>query len=396
MYIGDYFQQACINSTAAKLRSFLAILGILMGTASVVALLSCGQLATEQALTVFKTLGTDLLAINMDQSNTLQHQTQDEMNVRRWHQLARQVTGIKNIAPFASTFQEVSYRGHVLDGVIIGADETLAEILHISMAKGYFVSFVDSIEHYCVIGEGMAQQIRKTSLDDPLGQQIQIGPHIYTIIGIAAHWTENAFFNYDVNQAVITPLNGMGLISADAAMNNAIISLQPDVSIDKVVSQVKGVLTQIAPKKTVFIRSAKQMIASMESQGRIFTLLLAVIGGISLFVGGIGVMNVMLVSVTERKKEIGIRKAVGAKARDIQSLFLMESVLLGLSGGILGVVCGALLTCVIAHVNDWPFHFYFTPPLAGFGVSVAAGVFFGYYPAKRAAHFEPIVSLRGE
>jgi putative ABC transport system permease protein len=120
----------------------------------------------------------------------------------------------------------------------------------------------------------------------------------------------------------------------------------------------------------------------MESQGKIFTLLLGVIGGISLLVGGIGVMNVMLVSVSERKKEIGIRKAVGAKNSEIQLLFLSESVILSLFGGVFGVLIGLIFTRIVAYFSEWPFVIHIMPPLAGFAVSVFTGIFFGFYPPK--------------
>jgi len=393
----QHYQQAYSNFAAAKLRSFLAVLGILIGTAAVVALLSCGKLATDKALTEFKTLGTNLLTINVYHNDKQAPHPQDDMSVHSWHQLANRVKGIKKIAPFTSVYQKIVYQGYPLDGVVIGADESLAEIIHIHLTQGYFVSFVEASEHYCVLGKKIAQKIQNSHLEDPMGKQIQIGAHIYTIIGIADSWTENAFFNYDVNRAVMIPLGGMDLLSlGNGGVNNVIASLNPNVSIDKVINEIRENVSYLAPKQEIFIRSAKQMIASMESQARIFTLLLTVIGSISLLVGGIGVMNVMLVSVSERKKEIGIRKAIGARAHDIKLLFLMESVLLALFGGVLGVLLGELLTCIIAYTNDWLMHLYVMPPLAGFAVSTIFGVFFGYYPAKRAALLEPIVSLRGD
>ena len=199
-----------------------------------------------------------------------------------------------------------------------------------------------------------------------------------------------------MNQAAIIPLGGMILINKDAKINNVVLLLKPDIAIDSVTEQVKQIITKQAPDLNLFLRSAKQIIASMESQGRIFTLLLAVIGGISLLVGGIGVMNVMLVSVTERKKEIGIRKAVGARNIDIQMLFLVEAVMLSLLGGVFGVTIGLIFTRVVAYFSDWPFSLHFMPALVGFAVSVITGVFFGFYPARRAAALEPIVSLRGD
>ena len=398
MRVKEHFQHAFVNFTAAKLRALLAMLGILVGTAAVVALLSCGRLATDKALSEFKTLGTDLLAIMVYESQQADstHASQNAMSSKAWYQLPQHVPAIKQIAAYGTTYQTLSYRGHRLEGAIIGADEMLAQIIHIQLAQGYFVSFVESFEHYCVIGDKIAQKIREISLGDPLGQQIQVGQNLYTIIGVAAHWRENAFFNEDVNRAVITPIAGMQLISRENSINNAIISLRSDAPIDATINQIKAALATLAPGKLLFIRSAKQMIASMESQGRIFTLLLTVIGSISLLVGGIGIMNVMLVSVSERKKEIGIRKAVGATCRDIQRLFLAESILLSISGGLLGVVLGEILTGLIAYFSGWPYTFYWMPPIAGFAVSAAVGIFFGYYPAKRAARLDPITCLRSE
>ncbi len=390
-------QQAVVNLTAAKLRSFLAVLGILVGTAAVVALISCGQLATEKALEQFKALGTDLLAIAVYQKNPSKSPSNsDSVSVEQWRKIPERIPYVVNLAPYSTAYQPLSFQGKLMQGVIIGADEHLAEIVKIKLAQGHFVSFVESFEHYCVIGDGLAQQIKQISFDDPIGKQLRIGQSLYTIIGVAEHWKENGFFNEDVNQAAIIPLAGIRLVSKDAKINNAVLELKPDSPIDNIIDEIKQFISSISPKLSVFPRSAKQIIASMESQGHIFTLLLGVIGGISLLVGGIGVMNVMLVSVSERKKEIGIRKAVGAKNSDIQALFLVESVMLSLVGGILGVILGLIFTWIVAYFSAWTFTIYILPPLAGFLVSAATGIFFGFYPARRAAKLTPVVSLRSE
>lgn len=390
-------QQALVNLMAAKLRSFLAVLGILVGTAAVVALISCGQLATERALAQFKALGTDLLAVSLYQKMT---NTQDvhleQVSIDFWRQFPERIPEVLQIAPYTTGYQPMSFQGQVLAGVIIGADESLQRLIHIDLASGHFVSFVDSFEHYCVIGDGLAQQLKQATLDSPIGQQLRIGKSLYTIIGIAKPWKENGFFNEDINQAAIIPIAGMALVNKDTKINNAVLLLKTDIHIDAVIEKIKQLLAKQAPKLSVFVRSAKQIIASMESQGRIFTLLLAIIGGVSLLVGGIGVMNVMLVSVSERRKEIGIRKAVGAKNTEIQSLFLVESMMLSLLGGVFGVIIGLIFTWVVAYFSHWPFSVYLMPPLAGFAVSVFTGIFFGFYPARRAAVLEPIVSLRNE
>lgn len=397
MNIISHCQQALTNLSSSKLRSFLAVLGILVGTAAVVALISCGQLATEKALEQFKNLGTDLLAISAYKNMPQKSQGDDNsLSSNQWQQIADQIPHVIKIAPYSITYQPLSFNGKVMHGSVIGADENLADIVHIDLFQGHFVSFLESFEHFCVIGYGLAQKMKEISLDDPVGKQIRIGQALYTIIGIADHWKENGFFSEDINQAVIIPLEGMRLVSKDAKINNAILRLKPDSPIDDVIGHIKQIIKSQVPKLNILSRSAKQIIASMENQGRIFTLLLAVIGSISLLVGGIGVMNVMLVSVSERKKEIGIRKAVGAKNSEIQALFLVESIMLSLLGGILGVVLGLILTLIIAYFSDWTFSIYALPPIAGFLVSAATGIFFGFYPAHRAAKLEPIASLRSE
>ncbi|MDP3704332.1 MAG: ABC transporter permease [Legionellaceae bacterium] len=390
-------QQAILNLKASKLRSCLAILGILVGTAAIVALISCSQLATEKALAQFRSLGTNLIAVSVFQETTKGKNTGiNTISISAWRKLPTKVSSVRNVAPYATAYQPMSFAGNNITGVVIGADEALASIIRINLAEGHFVSFVESFEHYCVIGDGLAQQLHRFSLDDPLGKQLRIGQALYTIIGVASHWTENGFFNEDINQAVIIPIAGIALVNKDAKINNAIVLLKPNSNIDAVIDQIKRFTHHQAPKLGVFVRSAKQIITSMESQGHIFTLLLGVIGGISLLVGGIGVMNVMLMSVSERKKEIGIRKAIGAKNTDIQILFLIESILLAMLGGILGIVIGVLFTWVVAYFSHWPFTMYIRPLLVGFVVSVTTGIFFGFYPAHRAARMQPITALRIE
>lgn len=392
-----HYQQAIVNLSASKIRSFLAILGILVGTAAVVALISCGQLATEKALAQFKALGTDLLAVSVySKTPSKSHSSDSTFSLSQWQALGYNIPYIANIAPYSTAYQPLSFQGKVMQGAIIGADDALASIIHIELSAGHFISFVDSYEHFCVIGEDLANQIKQISLDSPIGKQLRIGHALYTIIGVAKHWKENGFFNEDINRAVIIPIAGINLVSKDAKINNAVFQLKSDSPIDEVIEEIKHFISAQAPKLSVFPRSAKQIIASMESQGHIFTLLLGIIGGISLLVGGIGVMNVMLVSVSERKKEIGIRKAVGARNRDIQALFLMESVMLSLLGGIVGVILGLIFTKIVAYFSGWDFSIHILAPMAGFWVSAATGVFFGFYPARRAALLEPVVSLRGD
>ncbi|MBY0377770.1 MAG: ABC transporter permease, partial [Gammaproteobacteria bacterium] len=285
-------EQAFHNLAAAKLRSFLAVLGILVGTAAIVALISSGELATEKALQEFKALGTDLMAVTTFSSEESSQSGRNEIPLRFWRHIPQELPDILAIAPYGVAYQPISFQGHILQGPIIGADESLASILHLNLEAGFFVSFLNSYEQVCVIGSTIAQELKKISVKAPIGSSLRIGQSLYRIIGVLKPWQENGFFNEDINQAIIVPVSGLIVINKNTKISNAIMRLKPDSSIDPLIEKLKQLITTAAPKLNVFARSAKQIIASMESQGRIFTLLLGVIGGISLLVGGIGIMNV--------------------------------------------------------------------------------------------------------
>lgn len=392
-----YLQQAFLYFITAKLRAFLAMLGILVGTAAIVALLSSGKLATESALQQFKSMGTDLLGVYLfqqgDRSNVSANQKSD-IPLSTWQQFPALIPAVIDIAPYSTLYQSVSYDGRTITGPIIGADESLARIMHIRIETGHFVSALEAYEHHCVIGHRLALQLQRITFAHPLGRQIRIGNMLYTIVGIAKPWKENAFFNEDINQAIIIPVTGIQFINPSLKINSAILRLNSHANVDTVITDVRRVVRKQAPKLGTFIRSAQQIIDGMEKQGRIFTLLLATIGSIALLVGGVGIMNVMLVSVGERKQEIGIRKALGATRHHIQFLFLTEALFLSLTGGLSGMLIGVLITWIIAHFNHWPYMFYWFPLAIGFVVSVVTGLFFGFYPAYRAAKLDPVVSLR--
>ncbi len=397
MNILTHMREALSNLLSSKLRSFLAILGILVGTGSVVALITSSQLATAHALAQFKTLGTNLLAVdiqsmqNNQPSDQQKQLTMDDMPILMQH-----VPGIERTGPYISLYQNIYYGDTKFNGQILGADTDLAKIAKIYLQKGRFVSSLDKSSFYCVIGAGLADKIKGLGVKHIIGNQIRLGQWFFTIVGITKPWKPNLFMYADLNNGVVIPIKTAYLLGKYAKIQNMLIRLKPTANLMKTQDQIANEIKILLPKQKPYFRNPEKIIGIMSKQQRTFTWLLASIGGISLLVGGIGVMNIMLVSVVERRREIGIRLAIGAKRRDILRMFLIESIILTLFGGILGIIVGLLISYILSLVSGWEFQVFLLPPLLGFVVSVLVGVLSGFYPALRASRLDPIETLRSE
>lgn len=388
-----------LNLYFAKLRSVLALLGVLVGTASVVAMVSGGELATQEALKQFKSLGTDLLAVSLNASSDEDKKLGGQSdNLTLSDALALKATDkqIVDVAPYTQLYNVISYNGAPVNGMLLGITDSFKRLVHVNMLQGRFISLLDGYQFYCVIGKNVYEAMKQISSKNPIGQPLQIGKHIFIIVGVADSWAENSFVYANIDNAVMVPLMASTLLSQYAYINNIILQLTPDADISRIESHVSTRLMNMLAGKQVSFRSAKELITKMRNQSDILTIFLALIGSISLFVGGIGVMNIMLVSVIERRREIGIRLAVGATRADIAALFLMEAIMLSLVGGFLGVLLGVLIAYFIALFSGWTFTIFLWPPLVGFSVSVAVGVFFGFYPAYLASKLNPIEALKSE
>ncbi len=394
MKLQSHFFEAWSNLISTKLRTFLAILGVLVGTASVVAMVSGGELATRAALAQFKLLGTNLLAVQL--SSAAGSTSNQKLPLKTALQIVNNVPQLEVASPYTMIYMPLSYNGHNIEGQIVGVTNNIMNIMKLKMQSGRFISFLDTYESFCVVGQSVYQTIKQSTLKNPIGQQITLGNQFLTIIGVVESVDNNSFMYVDVNNAVFVPIQESLLLNKYTDISNILLRLAPDANIDVVQKKVTDYFSANAPSKQLYFQSAKQLIESMQKQQEILTLFLAFIGSISLLVGGIGVMNIMLVSVTERKREIGIRLAIGAKRRDIQLMFLIEAIVLSLLGGFLGVMIGILISFIIAVARGWGFTLFIVPPLAGFFVSVLTGVFFGFYPAHKAAKLDPIETLRAE
>lgn len=398
MKLMTHIHEGLINLLSSKLRSTLALLGILVGTASVVAMVLGGELAANEAIKQFKTLGTDLLAISVSEATREKNisGTEENLSLNQALQLKKIDTSILAIAPYTQNYNMIQFEGHELNGSILGVTSSFAQVVHVDLEKGRFISTFDDYKFYCVIGHGLYEEIKKTTLINPLGQQLKVGKTFFTIIGVAKPWPENSFVYANIDTCIMVPLLASTTLSKYVSINNIILKLQANANIDSVKESLTQEINRLLSNKQLFFRSAKELIVKMAKQSEILTIFLGLIGGISLLVGGIGVMNIMLVSVVERRREIGIRLAVGATSTDIRTLFLVEAIMLSLIGGSAGVILGILIAFLIAVFSNWEFILLWFPPFVGFTVSVLVGIFFGFYPAYKASRLHPIEALRSE
>lgn len=389
------FREAIVNLLSAKLRSFLAILGVLVGTGSVVALISSSQLATAHALSQFKTLGTNLLSLYLREdsfggsqsSGQTQYFAMDDVQ-----KLKQASPEIMLVAPYTVGFSPMYLHGKNLNGQIVGTTENFASIAKLNVVQGRFISYLDERNYYCVIGASIAKAIKDTG-EEPLFNQLRVGHDYFTIVGVLGQWPENFFISVDINNSIIIPIKASYLLSKNTHIQNILIRLIENPHITSVSTQITNAMSEFLPKTKVVFNSPKQLIDLIAKQRQTYTMLLIAIGSISLVVGGIGVMNIMLVSVIERRREIGIRTAIGARQSDILRMFLIESIVLTIFGGFLGVFFGILTSYVLALFSGWQFYFYGTPIVLGFGVSVLVGILSGFYPAWRASKLDPIETL---
>lgn len=399
MQILNHAKEGLRQFRHAKLRTFLALLGVLVGSASVVAMVLGGQLATHQALKEFQSLGTDLLAVSINQSgdpNGPSGGSRTQLSLNDALALSG-LPGVSQAAPYTELYQPLSYQGQPVNGVVLGVTNTLREVIHIQLSQGRFITLADRYSMFCVIGQQVYQSMKSYSVKNPLGQTIQVGGLPCVVVGVAAPWSENSFIYANIDNSVLMPLMASTTISQMASINNIILRLNPKASINDLETQVQARLNAQVSGKVIAFRSAKALILKMKHQSAIYTALLGLIASVSLLVGGIGLMNVQLLIVAERKTEIGVRRALGARSRDILMLFLVESSMLAGVGGVLGVAMGIGIAFIMSVVEHWDFSFFtgcWIAPLLGFLVSVGVGVAAGSYPGWLASRLRPLDCLR--
>ena len=397
--LGANAREATDSLRKARLRSVLGLVGIMIGISSVIAMVSLGEIAKAQARKQFEALGTDILVVRKSFEASGAGRRPATIALSDAIALAPTVASIVEAAPRVSGHGRFRHAGReVGDGRIQGVTASFADVNRLSVQAGRFISDLDVDRYWCVIGAGVADAMRRAGVERLVGEIVEVGEVLFTIVGVLNDATESYVLpvQVDANESVFVPITTSGRVVSEPEIEVVVARSRAGVHHETVVADVRSFFRDRAPALELDIIAAKDLIARMEAQMRNYTLLLGAVGSIALIVGGIGIMNIMLVSVAERRREIAIRRALGARRRDIQSQFLIESVILTTAGGVLGVVLGLAVTWGICRFTGWEFLVSGLSVASGLGTATAAGLFFGFQPARQASRLDPIAGLQGD
>ncbi len=405
LHLFEHLQMAIATLRTNKMRSGLTMLGIIIGNASVIAMVGLGQGAQKLATEQFESLGSNVLFI-IPGSRAAQRTTIDLPKTLVWEDaqaIAEQVPNVAAVAPQINSRGLVTFRGINKDSLLLGITPEFIEVREFTLAQGRFVtdSDVERNKRVAVIGSEIATELFPNI--EPVGQKLRVKNLTFDVIGVLEE--KGASFGTNQDNAVYMPLTTMSnqVVGRTSPYGTELtfisVSGESEDRVRAMTFQIENLLRlrhKIVDEDDFSVQSQQDLLDVANTITGALTTMLAAIAGISLLVGGIGIMNIMLVSVTERTKEIGLRKALGATENDVLYQFLIESVILAGIGGIFGTSLGLggiflanVLTPLAAPVSV-------TAIVMAVGVSGGIGLFFGVFPARQAARLDPIVALRSE
>jgi putative ABC transport system permease protein len=392
---------------ANKLRSMLAMLGIIIGVSAVISMLAIGAGTQKAVIDQFSAFGTNLLVVRPGQRGTggVMSGTQQNLTLEDAEAILREVPQIKAVTPVVGGSAQVKYFAKNSRTNVQGVAVTYLSIRNYEVERGeaFTEMDVDRNARVALIGPVTADNL--FGAQDPVGQTIKINGINFRVAGVLKGKGDQGFFNPD-DQILIPYTTAMRQVFGSTTTNvNAVreINIQSadGADLDKLQADILALMrkrhrVQPGMPDDVNLRNQAEFLEARSRATATFTVLLGSTAGISLLVGGIGIMNIMLVTVTERTREIGIRKAIGAKDRDILRQFLIEALLMSGLGGLIGVGLGVGTSELVGRFTDFATIVQPFSVALSLGVSAAVGVFFGYYPATRAAKLDPIEALRYE
>jgi putative ABC transport system permease protein len=386
------------------LRSFLTILGIVIGVAAVIAMVTLGQGVTAQVAKNISSLGTNLLNVAPGQGMRGPggaRATGDPFEIEDAVAIQRDIPGVSAVAPVASRRVQAIQGNENWSTSVIGSDNGYMEVRNFSLASGrqFNASEIRGGKAVCILGETVRKELYGDQ--NPLGTFVRLEKLSCKVIGVFAPKGQSSFGS-DQDDFVLIPLRAFQRrVAGNRDVSGVYVSARDGVSTEKMERDIIQLLRErrkILPGEDddFHVHNMKELVSTLTGTTRLLTALLGAVAAVSLLVGGIGIMNIMLVSVTERTREIGIRLAIGALEREVMIQFLVEAVVLSSFGGLVGIALGLSAAAAGANALRVPFIFNWQIVTIAFAFSGGVGVVFGYFPAQKAARLNPIEALRYE
>jgi len=404
MLIWDLFKMALRSLIANKLRTFLTTLGIIIGVASVISMIAIGEGAKKQTLSTISKFGTNIISVKPGRKKK-RHVSSDRvvtLTLKDARAIESGVPLITGVAAQVYKSGQLKYANKNTNTTIKGTGKDYGRLANFTIDRGRYFNAdeIRTFRQVVVLGATVIKNLFAETDENPVGKTVKIDGKNYLVIGIME--AKGALSWYDPDDQVFIPVTtaqkrlfGMDhvqSIDVQAANIEDLEVIKEDI--DRLLRLRHNI--REGQDSDFHVQNSAQWLNSWGDAAKTFTYLLGGVAAISLMVGGIGIMNIMLVSVTERTREIGIRKAIGAKKREILEQFLIESVLMSFLGGGIGILLGLVIAKTVSKMGGWDTVVSLESILLAFGFSVGIGIFFGFYPANKAANMNPIDALRYE
>ncbi len=406
MNIGNLFRIAFKALANNKFRAFLTMLGIIIGVASVITMIAIGQGSKRSIASQISEMGSNIIMISPGGERRggamLDASSMQSLKLANYQTLKDECIFLAGVSPYVSSGGQLVAGNNNYPSSISGVGMDYLEIRQLTIEDGeYFTEQdINTYAKVCVIGKTIVDNLFPDG-SDPIGRTIRFGQVPMRVIGVLKSKGYNSM-GMDQDDIVLAPYTTvMKRMLAQTYLSMIYASALSEDMTDDATAEIEEILRREHKLKRsddndFEIRSTQELSNMLNTTADLMTTLLACIAAISLVVGGIGIMNIMYVSVTERTKEIGLRMAVGARGIDILSQFLIEAVLISVTGGIVGVLFGCGISAAVRFLANWPVYIMSWSVILSFVVCTVTGVFFGWYPAKKAADLDPIDALRYE
>lgn len=389
-----------------KFRGFLTMLGIIIGVGSVITMLAIGQGSKKSIQAEISEMGSNMIMIHpgedMRGGVRLSADDMQTLKVKDFEDIRQECGHVSLVSPSVNSTGQAVYGANNTPTSVYGVNEEFLDIRGYKVQDGDIFSEQDikTATKVCLVGKTVIDQLF-TNGENPVGKVIRFGSIPFRIVGVLESKGYNSM-GMDQDNLIITPYTTvMKRILAVTYLQEIVCSALSEEYTDEAISEITDVLRRNHKLKEADdddfnIRSQQELSSMMTSTSDMMSTLLAAVAGISLLVGGIGIMNIMYVSVTERTKEIGLRMSIGAKGRDILAQFLIEATLISITGGLLGVILGVAASYIVKAVLSYPILIQPWSIVVSFLVCTIIGIFFGWYPARKASNLDPIEAIRYE